>query len=224
MGWEFIQDQVLGMNWLNELLSIRPSALGLDVNGRIGGSDQCFICDVLKITELLRVLIFAISYMQSYFPPERSKRILGRFHGIWANIISALLRTVDPFCSCSSILLFVGFTSAGPPLGLTFSFLISSPMVDLGSLVPAVPHHDPRGCEPQTAGTLDWRFSDWHYCCWLSVQCVMGLFHKKKKNKLLLWERLPTRKDGPGSGRNQSRITTISTKTYIKLRNAFGGV
>ena len=133
--WDFIQDQVLGMKWLNELLGIGLSALGLDVNGRIGGSVQFFIYDVLKITVLLCVLIFAISYIQSYFPPERSKRILGRFHGIWANIISALLGTVTPFCSCSSIPLFIGFTSAGLPLGVTFSFLISSPMVDLGSLV-----------------------------------------------------------------------------------------
>ena len=133
--WDFIQDQVLGMKWLNELLGVGLSALGLDVNGRIGGSVQFFIYDVLKITVLLCVLIFAISYIQSYFPSERSKRILGRFHGIWANIISALLGTVTPFCSCSSIPLFIGFTSAGLPLGVTFSFLISSPMVDLGSLV-----------------------------------------------------------------------------------------
>ena len=133
--WDFIQDQVLGMKWLNELLGMGLSALGLDVNGRIGGSVQFFIYDVLKITVLLCVLIFAISYIQSYFPPERSKRILGRFRGIWANIISALLGTVTPFCSCSSIPLFIGFTSAGLPLGVTFSFLISSPMVDLGSLV-----------------------------------------------------------------------------------------
>ncbi|WP_052446673.1 permease [Candidatus Soleaferrea massiliensis] len=123
------------MKWLNELIGLGLSALGLDVGGRIGGSVQFFIYDVLKITILLCFLIFAISYIQSYFPPERSKRILGRFHGIWANIVSALLGTVTPFCSCSSIPLFIGFTSAGLPLGVTFSFLISSPMVDLGSLV-----------------------------------------------------------------------------------------
>nr|WP_040196108.1 permease [Candidatus Soleaferrea massiliensis] len=133
--WDFIQNQVLGMKWLNELIGLGLSALGLDVGGRIGGSVQFFIYDVLKITILLCFLIFAISYIQSYFPPERSKRILGRFHGIWANIVSALLGTVTPFCSCSSIPLFIGFTSAGLPLGVTFSFLISSPMVDLGSLV-----------------------------------------------------------------------------------------
>ena len=133
--WDFIQDQVLGMKWLNELLGVGLSALGLDVNGRIGGSIQFFIYDVLKITVLLCVLIFTISYIQSYFPPERSKRILGRFRRIWANIISALLGTVTPFCSCSSIPLFIGFTSAWLPLGVTFSFLISSPMIDLGSLV-----------------------------------------------------------------------------------------
>lgn len=133
--WEFIQDQVLCMNWLNDLIGMGLTALGLDTGGRIGGSVQFFLYDVLKITVLLCVLIFAISYIQSYFPPERSRRILGRFHGIWANIVSALLGTVTPFCSCSSIPLFIGFTSAGLPLGVTFSFLISSPMVDLGSLV-----------------------------------------------------------------------------------------
>ena len=133
--WDFIQDQVLGMQWLNDLLGSLLSALGLDVNGRIGGSIQFFIYDVLKILVLLCVLIFVISYIQSFFPPERSKRILGRFRGIWANMIAALLGTVTPFCSCSSIPLFIGFTSAGLPLGVTFSFLISSPMVDLGSLV-----------------------------------------------------------------------------------------
>lgn len=133
--WEFIQDQVLGMKWLNELIGNGLSMLGVDVSGRMGGSVQFFLYDVLKITVLLCFLIFVISYIQSYFPPERSKRILGRFHGIWANIVSALLGTVTPFCSCSSIPLFIGFTSAGLPLGVTFSFLISSPMVDLGSLV-----------------------------------------------------------------------------------------
>ena len=108
---------------------------GVDIQGRVGGSIQFFLYDVIKITILLCLLIFIIPYIQSYFPPERSKKILGRFHGIWANIISALLGTVTPFCSCSSIPIFMGFTSAGLPLGVTFSFLISSPMVDLGSLV-----------------------------------------------------------------------------------------
>ncbi len=133
--WQFIQDQVLGMKWLNELMGKGLSLLGLDVGGRMGGSVQFFLYDVLKITVLLCFLIFVISYLQSYFPPERSRRILGRFHGVGANIISALLGTVTPFCSCSSIPLFIGFTSAGLPLGVTFSFLISSPMVDLGSLI-----------------------------------------------------------------------------------------
>ena len=133
--WQFIQEQILGMIWLNEVIGFGLSALGLDVSGRIGGSIQFFLYDVVKITILLCFLIFVISYIQSFFPPERSKRILGRFHGIRANIISALLGTVTPFCSCSSIPLFIGFTSAGLPLGVTFSFLISSPMVDLGSLV-----------------------------------------------------------------------------------------
>lgn len=133
--WLFFQDQILGMKWLNALIGNTLSALGLDITGRVGGSVQFFIYDVLKITVLLCFLIFLISYIQSYFPPERSKRILGKFHGIWANIVSALLGTVTPFCSCSSIPLFIGFTSAGLPMGVTFSFLISSPMVDLGSLV-----------------------------------------------------------------------------------------
>lgn len=133
-AWLFIQDQVLGMKWLNTAIGNGLSALGLDTTSRLGGSIQFFLYDVVKITVLLCVLIFAISYIQSYFPPERSKRILGRFHGILANIIAALLGTVTPFCSCSSIPLFIGFTSAGIPLGVTFSFLISSPMVDLGSL------------------------------------------------------------------------------------------
>lgn len=133
--WLFIQNQILGMKWLNEVIGGGLSAVGLDVSSRIGGSIQFFLYDVVKITVLLCVLIFIISYIQSYFPPERSKKILGRFHGIGANMIAALLGTVTPFCSCSSIPLFIGFTSAGLPLGVIFSFLISSPMVDLGSLV-----------------------------------------------------------------------------------------
>jgi uncharacterized membrane protein YraQ (UPF0718 family) len=135
MIWNFIQDQVLGMKWLSVLIGNGLAAAGLDTESRVGGSIQFFIYDVIKITILLCVLIFIISYIQSYFPPERSRKILGRFHGIWANCIAALLGTVTPFCSCSSIPLFIGFTSAGLPLGVTFSFLISSPMVDLGSLV-----------------------------------------------------------------------------------------
>ena len=133
--WTFIQDQILGMKWLNSLIGKLLSAIGLDISTRIGGSVQFFLYDVIKITVLLCVLIFGISYIQSFFPPERSRRIMGRFHGIGANIVGALLGTVTPFCSCSSIPIFMGFTSAGLPLGVTFSFLISSPMVDLGSLV-----------------------------------------------------------------------------------------
>lgn len=132
---KFITDQILGMKWLNTLIGNLLGTLGLDATSRIGGSIQFFLYDVIKITVLLCVLIYLISYIQSYFPPERSKKIMGRFHGIWANCIAALLGTVTPFCSCSSIPLFIGFTSAGLPLGVSFSFLISSPMVDLGSLV-----------------------------------------------------------------------------------------
>lgn len=134
-GWDFFQNEVLGMGWLSRLISTILNACGLDTTSRVGGSIQFFIYDTIKIMVLLGVLILIISYIQSYFPPERTKKILGRFHGIWANIIAALLGTVTPFCSCSSIPLFIGFTSAGLPLGVTFSFLISSPMVDLGSLV-----------------------------------------------------------------------------------------
>ena len=133
--WDFIQNQILGMKWLNAVIGALLSALGLDLSSRWGGSIQFFLYDVIKITILLCLLIFIISYIQSYFPPERSKKILGRFHGLGANSIAALLGTVTPFCSCSSIPLFIGFTSAGLPVGVTFSFLISSPMVDLGSLV-----------------------------------------------------------------------------------------
>lgn len=133
--WDFFQNEILGMSWLNRLIETLLNACGLDTSSRIGGSVQFFIYDTIKIMVLLGILILMISYIQSYFPPERTKRILGRFHGLGANIISALLGTVTPFCSCSSIPLFIGFTSAGLPLGVTFSFLISSPMVDLGSLV-----------------------------------------------------------------------------------------
>lgn len=132
---KFIMDEILGMKWLQRLMKHLLSAVGIDTASRIGGSLQFFLYDVIKITILLCVLIYLISYIQSYFPPERSKKIMGKFHGIWANCIAALLGTVTPFCSCSSIPLFIGFTSAGLPLGVTFSFLISSPMVDLGSLV-----------------------------------------------------------------------------------------
>lgn len=134
-GWNFFQNEILGMQWLNRLIGNLLIACGLDTKDKIGGSVQFFLYDTIKIMVLLGVLVLLISYIQSYFPPERTKKILGRFHGIGANIIAALLGTVTPFCSCSSIPLFIGFTSAGLPLGVTFSFLISSPMVDLGSLV-----------------------------------------------------------------------------------------
>ncbi len=133
--WDFIQNEVLGMHWLNVAIGKLLSLCGLDTASKIGGSIQFFIYDTVKIMVLLGVLILIISYIQSYFPPERTKKILGRFHGVGANCIAALLGTVTPFCSCSSIPLFMGFTGAGLPLGVTFSFLISSPMVDLGSLV-----------------------------------------------------------------------------------------
>lgn len=133
--WLFFQDQILGMKWLSALIGKALTAVGFSLDSMAGGALQFFIYDTIKIFVLLSVLIFGISYVQSYFPPERTKKILGRFHGIGANLVAALLGTVTPFCSCSSIPIFMGFTSAGLPVGVTFSFLISSPMVDLGSLV-----------------------------------------------------------------------------------------
>ena len=133
--WDFFQNEILGMKWLNQLIGNLLEACGLSTETRFGGSVQFFIYDTIKIMLLLGALILIISYIQSYFPPERTKKILGRFRGIGANMIAALLGTVTPFCSCSSIPIFIGFTSAGLPLGVTFSFLISSPMVDLGSLL-----------------------------------------------------------------------------------------
>lgn len=133
--WNFFQNQILGMQWLNELIGNGLKIVGIDISGKAGASIQFFIYDTIKILTLLSVLIGVISYVQSFFPPERTKKILGNFKGIKANILSALLGTVTPFCSCSSIPLFIGFTSAGLPMGVTFSFLISSPLVDLGAFV-----------------------------------------------------------------------------------------
>ena len=132
---DIIQNQIFGMQWLNFIVGSFLTKLGFDTESRLGSSLNFFIYDVIKITILLILLIFIISYIQSYFPPERSRRIMSRFNGLWARIVAALLGTVTPFCSCSSIPIFMGFTQAGLPLGITFSFLISSPMVDLGSLV-----------------------------------------------------------------------------------------
>lgn len=133
-GW--MNDQLLKMTWLNDLVGVLvEDVFGLPLSGRLGASVQFFIYDVVKIFALLSALIFTISYVQSYFPPERTRRILGRFSGIGANTVGALLGTITPFCSCSSIPLFIGFTSAGLPVGVTFSFLISSPLVDLASVI-----------------------------------------------------------------------------------------
>jgi len=131
----FIQNQVLGMKWLNELVGDLLTKAGIDITGKIGGSLQFFIYDMIKIMFLLSLLIFVISYIQSYFPPERTKQILGKYKGIGANTMGALLGTITPFCSCSSIPLFIGFTKAGLPVGVTFSFLISSPLVDIGAFI-----------------------------------------------------------------------------------------
>lgn len=135
IAWDFFSTQVLGMKWLNDLIGAFLTSLGLDITGRVGGSVQFFIYDTIKILWLLSVLIFIISYIQSYFPPDRTKQILGKYKGVFANLMGALLGTVTPFCSCSSIPLFIGFTNAGLPVGVTFSFLISSPLVDLGAFI-----------------------------------------------------------------------------------------
>ena len=159
----FLQEQLLGMRWLNQLVGNLLQAIGIDLESRMGASVQFFIYDIIKIFILLSVLIFSISYIQSFFPPERTKKILGRFHGIGANTLAALLGTVTPFCSCSSIPLFIGFTSAGLPLGVTFSFLISSPMVDLGSLVLLMSIFGAK-----VAARSPWRmcWSVWCWRCW----------------------------------------------------------
>jgi len=134
--FNFLNNQLLKMEWLSLIVKqLVQNVFGLNIQERLGGSIHFFIYDVIKIFILLSVLIFMISYIQSYFPPERTKKILGRFNGLSANILSALLGTVTPFCSCSSIPLFIGFTSAGLPIGVSFSFLISSPLVDLASVI-----------------------------------------------------------------------------------------
>ncbi len=132
-GW--LNDQVLRMQWLSDLVTAGVAAVGLDPASRVGGSVQFFVYDVIKIFILLSVLIFSVSWVQSYFPPERTRRILGGRSGLWANTLAALLGTITPFCSCSSIPIFIGFTAAGLPLAITFSFLISSPLVDLASVI-----------------------------------------------------------------------------------------
>ena len=134
--FKWLNNQLLRMEWLSDIVKLLvEEVFKLDASSPLGGSVHFFIYDVIKIFILLSVLIFIVSWIQSYFPPERSRKILGRFNGISANIIGALLGTITPFCSCSSIPLFIGFTSAGLPVGVTFSFLISSPLVDLASII-----------------------------------------------------------------------------------------
>lgn len=134
--FRFLNAQFLKMEWLWKLVELLiVKVFGLSMDSRLGGSIHFFIYDVIKIFILLTILIFTISYIQSFFPPERTRKILGKYKGITANTLAALLGTVTPFCSCSSIPLFIGFTSAGLPIGTTFSFLISSPLVDLASIL-----------------------------------------------------------------------------------------
>lgn len=132
----FLNEQLLKMNWLSDSIRyILENVFGISIQEQLGGSIHFFVYDTIKIFILLSILIFIISYIQSYFPPEKTKKILGRIKGIKGNILGALLGTITPFCSCSSIPIFIGFTSAGLPIGVTFSFLISSPMVDLASFL-----------------------------------------------------------------------------------------
>lgn len=190
----FFQNQVLGMQWLNRQLGQLLSALGLNTDSKIGASVQFFLYDVIKISILLCFLIFIISYIQSYFPPERSRKILGRFRGVGANIMAALLGTVTPFCSCSSIPLFIGFSSAGLPLGVTFSFLISSPMVDLGSLL-------------LLTGVFGWKIA----CAYVIVGLVVAVVGGTMIEKLPLKDQVEpfvrpgaaTETDVPGYSRKQ---------------------
>src|SRR5665647_1014540 len=134
--FSWLNNEILKMNWLSNLIrGLVENVFGLSIKERLGGSVHFFIYDTIKIFILLSVLIFLISYIQSYFPPERTKKLLGNIKGIKGNILGALLGTITPFCSCSSIPIFIGFNSAGLPLGITFSFLISSPLVDLASLL-----------------------------------------------------------------------------------------
>lgn len=133
--FSFLNDVFLKMTWLNDFMRWVVSGIGLDIQSQLGASLHFFLYDTVKIFILLSVLIFGVSYIQSFFPPERTRKILGRYKGISANILGALLGTITPFCSCSSIPLFIGFTSAGLPIGVTFSFLISSPLVDLASVI-----------------------------------------------------------------------------------------
>lgn len=165
----FLNDQLLKMNWLNDgVRQVLESVFGLDTSTRLGGSLHFFIYDVIKIFLLLSVLIFTISYIQSYFPPERTRRILGRFTGVKANLFGALLGTVTPFCSCSSIPLFIGFTSAGLPIGVTFSFLISSPLVDLASVL-------------LLAGVFSWRIALAYVVTGVLLAVVGGTLISKAK-------------------------------------------
>jgi uncharacterized membrane protein YraQ (UPF0718 family) len=155
-----LNNQLLKMEWLDQLIQVLVERVfGLDMSNRLGGSIHFFIYDTAKIFILLSVLIFVISFIQSYFPPERTRAILGRVNGIIANVLAALLGTVTPFCSCSSIPLFIGFTSAGLPIGVTFSFLISSPLVDLASIL-------------LLAGIFNWKIA--------LAYVVVGLFWRLK--------------------------------------------
>ncbi|MBM7853917.1 uncharacterized membrane protein YraQ (UPF0718 family) [Desulfohalotomaculum tongense] len=117
--------------WLDYLMRLLVTEVfGLSMDSRLGSSVHFFFYDTVKIIILLGIMIFAISYIRSYFPPERTKKILTRFGGVKGNIMASLLGIVTPFCSCSSVPLFIGFVEAGIPLGVTFSFLITSPIVN----------------------------------------------------------------------------------------------
>jgi uncharacterized protein len=220
--FEFLNNQVLKMQWLSDLVRyLVVNVFGLDMGSRLGGSIHFFIYDVIKIFILLTVLIFTISYVQSYFPPERTKKILGKFNGISGSIFGALLGTITPFCSCSSIPLFIGFTSAGLPLGVTFSFLISSPLVDLASVI-------------LLASIFNWRIAIAYVVVGLVIAVIGGTIISKLKmekyvesyvfsNKMLeVEEEELTNKDRMQFGKDQVRDIVKRVWKYILLGVGIG--
>lgn len=221
---EFLNNQILKMQWLSDSVTWLVShALGLDITARLGGSLQFFIYDVIKIFILLAVLIFVISYIQSYFPPERTKKILGKYKGVSANTLGALLGTVTPFCSCSSIPLFIGFTNAGLPLGVTFSFLISSPLVDLASLL-------------LIASIFNWKIAIAYVVVGVILAVICGTFIGKAKleryvepfvfnNKILEMEQEQlTRRDRMGFARDQVVAIVKRVWLYILIGVGIGAL
>lgn len=220
--FDWFNNQILRMEWLSNLVRLLvEQGFGLNLENRLGGSIHFYIYDVIKIFILLAVLIFGISYIQSFFPPERTRKILGRFNGFSANILGALLGTITPFCSCSSIPLFIGFTSAGLPIGVTFSFLISSPLVDLASVL-------------LLASIFNWKIAIAYVLVGLVLAVVGGTIISKAKmekyvesfvfgNKVLDFEQEElTTKDRLGFAKNQVLDIIKRVWVYILLGVGIG--